>query len=66
MKDEQGGIMSDICMCSNIKCNKRDTCYRAQAKPNPHYQTYSEFPGGKDCEYYWRMKEKDDTVQAPE
>ena len=39
--------MSDITMCSNILCERREQCHRAMAKPSV-LQSYADF--GKDCE----------------
>lgn len=47
--------MPDITMCSNTKCKKANTCYRAQAKADQWGQSYSAFPKDtkkKPCEYY--------------
>ena len=37
--------MPDITMCVASQCpaDLRDTCYRFRAKPNDHYQSYSDF-----------------------
>jgi hypothetical protein len=45
----------DIAMCSGTDCPKRETCYRATAKPSPHWQSYMHPPRLPDgtCEYYW-------------
>ena len=51
--------MPDISMCSNMKCEKRNTCYRFLATPTPNWQTYGVFkPDDKgECEYYWEVRE---------
>ena len=35
--------MSDITMCTSIKCPQLNTCYRAQAKPDNLCQSWSDF-----------------------
>lgn len=32
--------MPDITLCSNAECCMRDRCYRAQAKPDPLWQSW--------------------------
>ena len=59
--------MPDISMCNNTKCNRRLTCYRFTAKPNPFMQSYSAFKPDADgkCDAYWNTTGDaydDDTV----
>ena len=35
--------MPDITMCLSESCPYKNKCYRAQANPNPYYQSYSNF-----------------------
>lgn len=35
--------MADITMCLNKECPKIDKCYRANATPNPFWQSWSKF-----------------------
>lgn len=35
----------DITMCLSEKCPKRDMCLRSRARPNPLWQSYSNFEG---------------------
>ena len=54
--------MPDISMCSNEECPLRETCYRAQAKPDS-YQSFSEFEYNEEtesCEYYCPIGQGDD------
>ena len=48
----------DICLCGNKdKCPKKNTCRRAQ-NFGPGIYTISYFyKEGKDCKYYWKIKE---------
>lgn len=34
--------MPDISMCLSVNCDKKDTCYRARAKPD-RFQSWSNF-----------------------
>lgn len=55
--------MPDITMCSNVNCPVREQCYRYRAKPDEHWQSYSDFEPetGADrdwnfvvkCEHFW-------------
>jgi len=50
--------MPDITMCSNSNCPQRNSCYRAQATPNPLWQSYSlyiydDVSGCEDYIKYW-------------
>ena len=48
----------DISMCQDKECSKFKDCYRAQAKPNEHWQTYfSESPREEsgECNHFWPM-----------
>jgi hypothetical protein len=54
--------MADIEMCSQVLCPNAASCYRVQAPPNPHWQSYLAFPykisaGEVDCCGYWPMFE---------
>ena len=49
--------MSDISMCSNTKCPKRNTCYRFIATPDPCRQSYAQFDE-KECTHYMECKSK--------
>jgi len=53
--------MPDISMCLNKKCPSWEKCHRAQAKPNPHRQTYAGFQVGEEdkCEYFWEIGKED-------
>ena len=35
--------MADITKCTSTECPQRETCYRAQAKADPLWQSYSNF-----------------------
>jgi len=35
--------MSDITLCANKDCLEAQNCYRVSAKPDEHYQSYSDF-----------------------
>ena len=35
--------MPDISMCSSESCPLKEKCYRVKAKPDPLWQTYSDF-----------------------
>ena len=35
--------MIDITMCCSKDCPRKSTCYRHEAKPNPYWQSYSDF-----------------------
>lgn len=58
--------MPDITMCSGIGCEKRETCFRAQAEPNKWRQSYfvaspiikDEETGEETCPYYWKIAER--------
>lgn len=55
--------MPDITMCWGEGCPRRKECYRYTAKPSTHQQSYFVAPPIKDggeCEYFWRLEEKDD------
>ena len=47
--------MADITMCMNDECVLTVKCYRYNAEADI-MQSYSNFEGGKDCEYFWSMK----------
>jgi len=51
--------MPDISMCGNSsECPKKETCYRALAKPSS-WQSYCNFyKGGESCKHYWEEKPK--------
>jgi hypothetical protein len=47
--------MADITMCQNKTCPSRKLCYRFTCKPDPDYQSYSDFKpkkGEKRCENF--------------
>lgn len=44
--------MPDISMCAAFTCPLKENCYRYRAFPS-EWQTYSVFPPGKDCNFYW-------------
>lgn len=49
--------MADITMCCNKLCPLADSCYRARATPNEHYQSmfffnYKLTKKGATCDYY--------------
>jgi len=43
--------MATIAMCQNDTCPRKNDCYRYMAEPGM-WQSYAEFPGGEDCEYF--------------
>ncbi len=51
--------MPDITMCEDKKCFNYTRCYRAQAEPNPYWQSYFiQSPKSMDgCQYFWPMEE---------
>ncbi len=52
--------MPDISMCQGIGCERAASCYRAQAKPNPHRQSWFARPpmdDSGDCKSYWPMED---------
>ena len=51
--------MADISMCKDEKCFNYTRCYRAQAEPNPYWQSYFvNSPKSMDgCQFYWPMEE---------
>jgi hypothetical protein len=53
--------MPDITMCSGKDCEKKETCYRYTALPNPWYQSYfalvplvTEDDGSQYCDEFIR------------
>lgn len=42
-------------MCNNMSCPLFNICYRAQAEPNPHRQSYGmfTFEQGAGCAHFW-------------
>ena len=46
--------MSDIILCRNEKCEKKESCYRFTAEPKDKYQSYAMFyvDGYGVCPYY--------------
>jgi hypothetical protein len=50
--------MPDITMCLNKECPLRGTCYRFNAKADPHWQSYSDFKPDENgkCDNYWDRK----------
>lgn len=47
--------MADITMCKGTNCPVMDKCYRANANPDKHRQSYFVEPpfNGKNCDYFW-------------
>jgi hypothetical protein len=43
--------MADVTMCTNGECPLKESCYRFRAVPS-HWQSFSHFDGGDNCEYY--------------
>lgn len=54
--------MADITMCMDMSCSERLSCYRYQAIPNPHKQSYfAESPRKMDgCPYYSKVRDTDE------
>jgi hypothetical protein len=52
--------MADIAMCLDKDCPSFKECYRAQAKPNIHWQTYHVFlrHNEKECKDFIPLKNK--------
>lgn len=52
--------MSDITVCLNKSCNKRESCYRANATWNEYWQSVADFKpdDNGECSHYWPIKEK--------
>lgn len=52
-------MMADITMCTNTGCPNAPHCYRFQAKPSDHWQSYALFRytiGARvNCKEYWPM-----------
>ena len=50
--------MTDISMCANEKCTKKETCYRFKAKPSEFWQSYGVYKMDDkgNCKYYWEDK----------
>lgn len=51
--------MTDITMCMNEKCTRKEECYRFKAKPDELWQSYAIFnpvcnKDGK-CEYFLKL-----------
>jgi hypothetical protein len=55
--------MADITMCRDKGCNKKNTCFRYKAKPNPHRQSYFSLKSINEddfvCDYYWEVDDID-------
>lgn len=50
----------DISMCQGTGCERSDTCFRAQATPNPYRQSYFARPpmdDSGDCKHYWPLED---------
>lgn len=46
--------MADITMCVNKDCPLRNKCYRATAKADPLWQSYSKYePQNGKCDCFW-------------
>lgn len=56
--------MADITMCTGGICTVKNTCYRANAPANRHYQSFFTEPPGKDanCEYYYKEETLSDRL----
>ena len=52
--------MADIAMCMNEACKLWESCYRAQATPNPYAQSYAGFKPEEngECNHYWKFNGK--------
>lgn len=64
--------MPDISMCANSSCQLALKCHRYMAKPDPHWQTYSQFApkindqGEQECDYFWPINtQADDKINKP-
>lgn len=54
--------MPDISICLNHDCPLRKTCYRHEAEPDPHWQSYLQWDADWNvredgCPHYWEMGE---------
>lgn len=51
--------MSDISMCLNKECPKKNDCYRFRAIPHPTYQSYADFKYDSinGCEAFWPLEQ---------
>jgi hypothetical protein len=49
--------MPDISKCSNSECSLSEFCYRFTCKPDPYYQSYSDFSQEEDgnCQYFLEL-----------
>jgi hypothetical protein len=50
--------MSDITMCQDKDCPKKNNCYRFTAQPDEYLQSYfAASPRNEDgtCKYYWPL-----------
>lgn len=54
--------MPDICMCANETCRIKKLCYRHEAAPTPHRQSYTHFTHEEsnndkiNCKYFMQIK----------
>ena len=50
--------MTDISMCKNKECTKKETCYRFKAIPDEFRQSYGQFKQDDkgNCERYWKIE----------
>lgn len=51
------GYMSEITMCNNENCPKKNECYRYLAIPD-EYQMYANFQYNGQCEQFWQLEYK--------
>jgi len=47
--------MTDITMCNNKECSKKETCYRFTAKPDKWLQSYFLEQKEEGCEYFLKQ-----------
>ena len=56
---KEGENVADLSMCKYEKCEKKDTCYRFKATPNPYEQSYMKFENicdiQNDFQWYWKI-----------
>ena len=59
--------MADITMCPSKTCPRRESCYRALAKPD-RLQSYTDFTEWcrKTDEYYWSVDQTDTYCKSDE
>lgn len=54
--------MPDITMCSSTDCQRRNECYRAQAKPSER-QSWATFEP-ENCQYFWPFRVPVENVEV--